>query len=148
MPKIKMALVSPSQRTVLETGMKYGSTPSFRLRCQAILLKSGNEGSDCRPRTSLSVAQELGCCEVSVNDWMQRFSEQGVDGLKVARGRGRKGILQATDLEAVRRAVAGNRQRISLAKAELEQELGREFSPLTLRRFLKKTVDASNAFGG
>lgn len=142
MPKIKTVSATDSQRAALEKGAKYGTTPSFRLRCQAILLK-------CEHRTSLSVAQELGCCEVSVNDWMKRFSEQGMDGLKVAQGRGRKGILgRHGDLEAVRRAVAGNRQRISLAKAELEQELGKEFSQLTLRRFLKKTVDASNELGG
>ena len=145
MPKIKMVSVSAVQRMALEKSVKYGSTPSFRLRCQAILLKSDAQ----KPRTSVSVAQELGCCEVSVNDWMQRFCDQGMDGLKVAKGRGRKGILgQDGDLEAVRRAVVGNRQRISLAKAELEKELGKEFSQLTLRRFLKKTVDASNAFGG
>ena len=75
---------------------------------------------------------------------MVRFTEQGIDGLKVAAGRGRKGILQKhSDLEAVRRAVQNSRQRISLAKAELEQELGKEFSLLTLRRFLKKTVAQS-----
>jgi len=86
---------------------------------------------------------------MSVNDWMVRFAEQGVDGLKVARGRGRKGILQKdTDLEAVRRAVQNNRQRISLAKAELEEELGKKFSQLTLRRFLKKTIAATNALDG
>lgn len=142
MPKIKTISVTSSQRTALEKGVKYGSTPSFRLRCQAILLK-------CENRTSISVAQELGCCEISVNDWMKRFTDQGIDGLKVAKGRGRKGILgQHGDLEAVRRAVAGNRQRISLAKAELERELGKEFSQLTLRRFLKKMVDASNELGG
>jgi transposase len=142
MPKIKTVSMTPAQRTALEKSAKYGSTPSFRLRCQAILLK-------CESRTSLSVAQELGCCEISVNDWMKRFCDQGMDGLKVAKGRGRKGILeQHGDLEAVRRAVAGNRQRISLAKAELEKELGKEFSQLTLRRFLKKTVDASNELGG
>jgi transposase len=78
---------------------------------------------------------------MSVNDWMVRFAEQGVDGLKVARGRGRKGILQKdTDLEVVRRAVQNSRQRISLAKAELEEELGKKFSQLTLRRFLKKQL--------
>jgi len=86
---------------------------------------------------------------MSVNDWMVRFAEQGVDGLKVARGRGRKGILQKdTDLEAVRRAVQNSRQRISLAKAELEEELGKKFSQLTLRRFLKKTIAATNALDG
>ena len=61
--------------------------------------------------------------------------------MKTRQGRGRRPILQAqTDLEAVRRAVQKNRQRVSLAKAEREQELGKEFSQLTLRRFLKKRL--------
>ena len=134
MPKVKIVEASTEQKADLEKGAKYGSTPSFRLRCQAILLK-------CQKRTSLAVANELGCCEMSVNDWMKRFAEQGVEGLKVAKGRGRKGILQKhSDLEAVRRAVQNSRQRISLAKAELEEELGKQFSQLTLRRFLKKQL--------
>lgn len=60
-------------------------------------------------------------------------------GLQTKARRGRKSILQAeTDLAAVRRAVQSSRQKISLAEAEIEQELGKEFSQLTLRRFLKK----------
>ncbi len=134
MPKVKIVEASTEQKAALEKGAKYGSTPSFRLRCQAILLK-------CEKRTSLAVAKELGCCEMSVNDWMVRFAQQGVEGLKVAKGRGRKSMLQKhSDLEAVRRAVQNSRQRISMAKAELEQELGKTFSPLTLRRFLKKQL--------
>ncbi len=139
MPHVKIVQASAEQKADLEKGAKYGSTPSFRLRCQAILLK-------CEKRTSLAVAKELGCCEMSVNDWMVRFAQQGMEGLKVAKGRGRKSILQKhSDLEAVRRAVQNSRQRISMAKAELEQELGKTFSPLTLRRFLKKTTAATNA---
>jgi len=142
MPKIKIVEATTEQKAALEHGAKYGSTPSFRLRCQAILLK-------CHKRTSLAVAQELGCCEMSVNDWMKRFSQHGVAGLKVAKGRGRKGILNKhNDLEVVRRAVQNSRQRISLAKAELEKELGKKFCQLTLRRFLKKTVAATNALDG
>ena len=140
MPRIKTVAATAEQKIALEKGAKYGSTPSFRLRCQAILLK-------CDARTSLCVTRELGCCEVSVNDWMKRFAEQGMEGLRVATGRGRKGILsQESDFDAVRRAVQGSRQRIRLAKAELEKELGKEFSQVTLRRFLKKTVAASSAF--
>jgi hypothetical protein len=44
--------------------------------------------------------------------------------------------------------VQENRQRVSLAQAELQEELGKEFSTLTLKRFLKKTVAASSAFDG
>lgn len=140
MPKIKTLVLTDKQKIALEHGAQYGSTPSFRLRCQAILLKQ-------EALTSVAVAQQLGCCEMSINDWMKRFAQQGIDGLKVAQGRGRKPLLQsAQDLEVVRRAVQKHRQQISLAKAQLEQELGKEFSTLTLKRFLKKTVAASSVF--
>ena len=140
MPKVTVLTLSAEERTALEKAAKYGTTPSFRLRCQAILLKT-------EKRTSVDVAQQLGCCEMSVNDWLKRYQKQGLAGLKVQKGRGRKAILQAdTDLAAVRHAVQGSRQRLSLAKAELEQELGKQFGMLALKRFLKKTVAASSAF--
>lgn len=141
MPRIKTVTISVEQKAALENAVKYGSTPSYRKRCQAILLKGGK-------RTSLAIAKELSCCEMSVNDWMKRFDEQGIDGLRVAKGRGGKGILQPKDAEAVRRAVQNHAQRLNIAKAELEQELGRTFSRLTLQRFLKKTIAATNELGG
>jgi len=93
------------------------------------------------------VAKQVGCCEVVVNSWMKRYQEQGMGGLKTKVGQGRLPILsKENDLAAVRLAVQQNRQRVSLAKAELTQELGKEFSIQTLKRFLKKTVAASSAF--
>ena len=140
MPKVKIVSVTAEEQAALEKAAKHGKTHSFRLRCQAVLLKT-------EKRTSVEVAKQLGCCEMTVNNWMKRYQEQGLAGLHTKAGRGRKSILQAdTDLAAVRQAVQGSRQRISLAKAELEQALGKEFSSLTLRRFLKKTVAASSAF--
>ena len=145
MPKVTILTLSGQERTALEKASQYGTTPSFRLRCQAILLKS--EVPNTPKRTSLDVAKKLGCCEMSVNDWLKRYQEQGLAGLKVQKGRGRKAILQAdTDLATVRLAVQNSRQRLSLAKAELEQELGKEFGMLALKRFLKKTAAASSAY--
>ena len=142
MAKIKSLELTPDQRTALEKASRHGKSYSFRQRCRMVLLKA-------EKRTSKDVAAQVGCCEVVVNTWMKRYQEQGLDGLKTKAGRGRKPILQPdTDLAAVRQAVQSSRQRISLAKAELEQELGKEFSQLTLRRFLKKTVAATNAFDG
>ena len=141
MPKTTVVAVTAQERTALEKAAKYGKTPDYRLRCQAVLLKTDK----C---ASLAVADQLGCCEMSVNDWVKRYQEQGLAGLKIKPGRGRKSILKKeTDLAAVRQAVQNSRQRISLAKAQLEQELGKEFSQLTLRRFLKKTVAATNELG-
>lgn len=138
MAKIKAIELTEDERAALEKGWKHGPSHAFRQRCQMILLKS-------QWLTSQEVARQVGCCEVVVNTWLQRYQEHSLEGLKTRQGRGRRPILQAeTDLEAVRRAVQKNRQRVSLAKAELQEELGKEFSTLTLKRFLKKTVAASS----
>lgn len=50
------------------------------------------------------------------------------------------------DLAAVRQAVQQNHQRVSLARVELIEYLGKYFSTQTLKRFLKKTVTASSEF--
>ncbi len=142
MPSIKVISATAEECAALEREAKYGRTPSYRLRCQAVLLKT-------QRRTSLDVANQLGCCEMAVNNWATRYQEQGLAGLRTRAGRGRKAILRKeTDLEAVRRAVQASRQRIGLAKAELEQELGKTFSLPTLKRFLKKTVAATNGLDG
>ncbi len=143
MARITVLSLPDAEQAALEKAAKHGPSYSFRLRCQAVLLKTDAQNK----RTALAIAQQLGCCEMSVNDWIKRYQEHGLAGLKVKPGRGRKPILnQETDLAAVRRAVQGSRQRISLAKAELQQELGKEFSAQTLTKFLKKTVAASSAF--
>lgn len=142
MAKIKAIELTEGERAALEKGWKHGPSHAFRQRCQMILLKA-------QRLPSREVARRVGCCEVVVNTWLRRYQEHGLGGLKTRPGRGRRPILQAaTDLEAVRRAVQKNRQRVSLAKAELEQELGKGFSTLTLKRFLKKTADASGECDG
>ena len=85
---------------------------------------------------------------MAVNNWVKRFEDEGVEGLKTRAGRGGKPILQVeTDLETVRAAVQKHRQRLSLAKAELEEQLGKQFSEKTLTRFVKKTIVACNELG-
>lgn len=143
MPRITVLTLPDDERAALEKAAKHGPSYSFRLRCQAVLLKTDAQNK----RTALAIANQLGCCEMSVNDWLKRYQQEGLTGLKVKPGRGRKAILsKETDLAAVRLAVQGGRQRISLAKAELQQQLGKEFSAQTLKKFLKKTVAASSVF--
>ena len=87
LPDDAQATLDDAQAT-LEKAAKHGQTYSFRLRCQAVLLKTDPENK----RTSLDVAKQLGCCEMSVNDWIKRYQQQGLTGLKVKPGRGRKPI--------------------------------------------------------
>ena len=131
MGKIKTVELTRAQRDALEKGYRAGSSHAFRVRCQMVLLKSER-------RTSAEIANMLGCCEVVVNNWLKRYEAEGIEGLRTKPGRGRRPILDAeTDLQQVKAAVAAHRQRISLAKAELEAELGKTFSQKTLERYLK-----------
>ena len=138
MPRITVIELSAVQRAALESGHRNGASCAFRRRCQMILLKSGG-------RTSSEVAEIVGVCEMSVHNWVHRYQDHGLAGLETKPGRGRKAILQEPELERVREVVAQHRQRLSVAKAELEQALGKSFSQETLARFVKKTVDATSA---
>ncbi len=94
---------------------------------------------------SAQVAERLDCCMIAVNGWVKRYQTEGISGLKTKQGRGRRAILDdQADLQQVRTTVQNHRQKISLAKAELQQQLGKEFSAVTLRRFLKNIAAATS----
>ena len=103
-----------------------------------ILLKS--EG-----RTSQDVAAILGSNLISVNHWLTRYEREGIAGLTTRPGRGRKPILEAvTDEEKVRQVVREECQRLKRAKLILEEELQKQFSERTLKRFLKELAQVEN----
>ncbi len=134
--------INDHQRKELEKGYRTGKSHAYRTRCQMVLLKS--EG-----RKSQEIADFLGFCQQAVNLWLNRYKLEGVSGLLVRAGRGRPAILSAEeDVETVKAAVQRHRQRISIAKAELEESLGKEFSAKTLSRFLKNlTADINESDG-
>lgn len=137
MGKTKIIELTAQQRIELENGYRNGQSHGFRQRCQMVLLKS-------EKRTSVEITQILGGCVMAVNNWLKRYQAEGISGLEIRPGRGRKSILKAEDLETVKQQVKLTRQRISLAKSELEASLEKPFSLSTLRRYLKKTVAATN----
>ncbi len=136
MGKLKTLELTDAQRRALEKGHREGASHTFRQRCQIILLK-------CERRTSAEIADIVGCCEMVVNNWLKRFETAGVEGLRTKPGRGRKPILDAEkDLAQIKEAVGRSRQRISVAKAELETALDKSFSTRTLERYIKNMVRA------
>lgn len=137
---IKIEL-SGDQRKELEKGHRSGKSHSFRTNCQIVLLKS-------RGRKSEDLAAALGTSEQRINRWLWRYKQEGIAGLEIRTGRGRRAILQAENTTAIKAAVQRHRQRISIAKAELESALGKEFSQKTLERFLKNlTADINESAG-
>jgi transposase len=138
MSRLTKLELTDGQRAALEHGYHSDDSHAFRTRCLMILLKA-------KKLPSWQIAEQVGCCMIVVNHWVKRYQEEGINGLRTKSGRGRKAILQReADLEQIRTAVQANRQRLSLAKAELESTLGKEFSTITLKRFLKKMTAVTN----
>ena len=142
MSRVNTPILDNLARTALERAHKTSPNHALRLRCQVVLLTAAG-------RTSQDVGQVVGLCQVSVNSWVKRYGQEGIEGLKTKPGRGRKPLLRvAQDEAAIRAAVQANRQRIALAKAEWETQrasgspaVGRD----TFRAFLKALVAATSA---
>ena len=140
MGKIRTIELTASQKLELEQGYTNSKSSTFSRRCHIILLKS--EG-----RTSTEVGSIVKMNHISVNNWLTRYESEGIEGLKTRPGRGRKQILDhQKDVEKVRQAVEKERQRLSQARQVLEQELDKEFSTRTLKRFLKNISADGNEF--
>ena len=129
MGKPKVLELTEAQRLELERGFRLGEKHCFRMRYRAVLLKGdGLSSAKAGSQTDMSF--------VSVNAWVKRYKEEGIEGLNTRPGRGRKPIMDSSDEEAVRRAIEQDRQGVSKAKAAWEQATGKEASEMTFKRFL------------
>ncbi|MFY7890711.1 MAG: helix-turn-helix domain-containing protein [Spirosomataceae bacterium] len=138
MGRVNTPILSESAKLALEHDFKTSQVHSYRMRCQVILLKSTG-------RKSQEVGEITGMTYVSVNAWVKRYKDFGIEGLQTQPGRGRKRILdKETDKESILKSVKANRQRIQTAKAEWEKESGRSVSLSTLKVFLKALTDDTN----
>jgi transposase len=136
MGKKKIVKLSDAQRAELEKGYRKGENHVFRKRCQMILLKSED-------RTSVDVAEILGCCEMSVNNWQKRYLTEGIKGLETRPGRGRPPILSQQNpkhLQKVQKEIKRHPNSVKTVVAALEEDLDLQMHPETLKRFLKKMV--------
>ena len=93
-----------------------------------------------------ALGQALGVSSRTVYTWFNRWEAGGLAGLANAAGQGRRPILEAADEPLVVQAVRTNRQQLKEVTATLRQELAKEFSPRTLRRFLKSVAPGGGAF--
>ena len=129
--KSKKIDLTQAELVELEKGYRNSKSNSFSQRCHMILLK--NQG-----RSSQEIAAIFGTTFQPVNSWVKRYVKDGIDGIKTKPGQGRKPILNKLQDEVkVKAAIKKERQRIKLAKESLEKDLGKSFSILTLKRFLK-----------
>jgi transposase len=85
MPAAKKLSLSESQRKELEAWTKNPPKPYLRRKAWALLLVA-------RGRAAHQAAQDrrVHANRVSVSEWIEKFQTQGLDGLKQAKGQGRK----------------------------------------------------------
>jgi len=135
--KVKNITLSADEQLALQKEYKQGNPGCFSRRCQMVLLKI--EGYK-----SKQIGTIVGCCEMSVNTWIKRYEQQGIQGLKTKQGRGRKPILTSDHLPLVKAAVQAERQRLAQAQNMIESSLGKPMSKATLTRFLKLITAVTN----
>lgn len=124
-----------TEREALENLYKTSNNHSLRVRCKTILLKADN-------RTSEDVGKIVGMSATSVNSWLKRYVAQGITGLYIKEGRGRKPIIdKIVDECAIKILVKKHRQRVETAKAEWEISSGKTASLSTFKRFLKSLAE-------
>ena len=134
----KFIKLSEAEKITLQEGNKNGRAKVFQERCHCLLLSA--EGYQVK-----ELARIFRVSQMSVYAWLKRWEKSGIVGLRDKQGRGRKPILTAEDLPQVKICVQENAQRLKVARQKLKQELGREFSAKTLKRFLKSLIAETNA---
>jgi transposase len=139
MGRVNTPNLSELEKQELQTLMKKSNNDSLRRRCHLILLKANG-------RKSKDVGAIVGMSHVSVNSWLARFVEEGIRGLYIKPGRGKKPVLCVEkDKESILTVVKNHRQKVSSAKAEWEASSNKSVSETTFKRFLKSLVEDINA---
>ncbi len=113
--------------------MKNGKSHLFRERCHCLLLS--DDGYQVK-----DLAEVFRVSQITIYGWLRRWQQGGLVGLRDLPGRGRKPILQSVDLPQIKRRVQENAQQLKLAREKLKEDLARDFSDRTLRRYLKNLV--------
>jgi hypothetical protein len=86
MAAARTLVLSPEQRATLEAARDHHPKPYARERAAALLKVA--DGWPVRRVAALGLLREHR--EETVSDWLDRYESQGVAGLRVSAGRGRK----------------------------------------------------------
>lgn len=134
MSQKRLIKLTESQEAELRKGYLYGKNPVFRKHCHALLLS--NQGKSVQ-----AIMDILGVSRRNtVYDWMNRWEAEGVQGLQIKPGRGRKPKLRVEDdglVQKIKEKLEQDAIKLSLMKSEIEDFMGVKMHDETLRRFLK-----------
>lgn len=107
MGKIKILRLTDTERFVLKDGFCSGN---FHCFCMLYFLNRKVF------KSSLDIDLQTDMSHISVNSWVKRFEEFGIDGLSTRPGRGHKSIMDCSDEQIVHKAIEQDRQSVSKAR--------------------------------
>ena len=134
--KKKYIKLTEEQKNALEFEYKTGHTHDYRKRCKCILLNAQGWSSD-------RLVEFFSTSRQSIYKWIRRYENEGIDGLKIRSGRGRKRKLDIDNVNHVaiiKASLSKECRGIKQLKQKLESELKTTISNTTIRDFLKVLV--------
>ena len=107
---------------------------------QRLALEDGYQNG----RTAKDIAEIVNTNIQSVYNWLNRYETCGIQGLQTKAGQGRPKILDEQHEQIIKDCITEERQRLSLVMDDLQQQIGKPFSQMTLKRFLKTLATPTN----
>ncbi len=129
--------LTKEEEKLLRDGYERGTQFQFRSRCHCLLLS--NSGREIKELITI-----FGVSRLTIYNWFDRWEEHGMAGLTNQPGQGRKKILNEKDLPIVKEEFKANHQRLEAVRLALNEKLSKEFSEITLKRFLKNQPTLPN----
>ena len=137
-------ILTEEQKTSLQKGYSHGKSPLSRRRCHCIL--QSNEG-----KTTNQLASFFGVTTISVLSWFKLWEKEGINGLELKAGRGRKPKLNTNNSEhvtTVKTLIENKNQNLTKVRSQVTEQLGIDLSKRTLKRFLKNlNTDGKDSVG-
>lgn len=133
--------LTEEQISSLKQGYSQGESPLYRRKCHAILQNNLGMSAD-----QLSIFFQVDKC--TVLHWFRLWEKEGLEGLQLKPGRGRKPKLKIDNPEhvkVVKTLIENENQNLTLVLGQVSDQLGVELSKKTLKRFLKNLNTAGNA---
>lgn len=134
--KKRYVQLTTEQKDALNSGYKEGHSHDYRSRCHCILLSAEGWSVD-------QLMAFFNITRSTVYIWFNRYEKEGIDGLKIRSGRGRKRKLDVDNedhVASVKAALKKENRSIKQLREELESQYGTTIGDTTLRDFLKVLV--------
>jgi transposase len=126
--------LSTQEVETLEEGLKHHAKSFYRTRCQALLLSH-------RSYKVTDIASVLRVRSHTVRLWMSNWEANGLAGLQISTGRGRKAVIMVSDVDLVAQIQGQlrlNPQSLASVCEQLNQDNALSLTAGQLLRFIKK----------